>query len=420
MLALSSCATFAATGSSQVVIGGVQDFIFEDMGWTRSTIAFAATLGTWASGLLGPIVGRLADKYGPRWLMPAGLLIAGLAFFFLSGAHSVFQFYMAYVIGRAISNPILIGIVPRTIAVNFFRQKRNIVVAISSTIRPVTGAINIMLFSFIASSSGWRTAFQYLGILSLLLVIPLLWLLRRRPEDIGLLPDGLRAPAAVQTNIGDSATNETNPETNTYQPEFSWTVREAFRTKAIWCILFTACIGTIASASVGFSLKPYLLEVSISQTQSAAILSLGTVLALANVAWGLLADRITPRRCLMVALVIASAMDIFLVYVDTLPTAYAFAIVWGISSGSIGSLEHMMLAQYYGRNSYGSILGSFGPLQTLALGLGPGLGALIRDLTGSYNMLFIGMAFLYISAIALIFLAREPTLPNRASELTTS
>ena len=411
MLALSSCATFAATGSSQVVIGGVQDFIFKDMGWTRSTIAFAATLGTWASGLLGPIVGRLADKYGPRWLMPAGLVVAGLAFFFLSGAHSVFQFYIAYVIGRAISNPILIGIVPRTIAVNFFRQKRNIVVAISSTIRPVTGAINIMLFSFIASSTGWRTAFQYLGILSLLLVIPLLWLLRRRPEDIGLLPDGLKAP--IQTNVANAVTNETNH----YEPEFSWTVREAFRTKAIWCILFTACIGTIASSSVGFSLKPCLLEVSISQTQAAAILSLGTVLALANVAWGLLADHITPRRCLMVALIIASAMDIFLVYVDTLPTAYAFAVVWGISSGSIGSLEHMMLAQYYGRNSYGSILGSFGPLQTLALGLGPGLGALIRDLTGSYNLLFISMAFLYISAIGLIFLAREPTLPNRVSEL---
>ena len=87
MLALSSCATFAATGSSQVVIGGVQDFIFEDMGWTRSTIAFAATIGTWASGLLGPIVGRLADKYGPRWLMPGALVIAGLAFFFFHEGH---------------------------------------------------------------------------------------------------------------------------------------------------------------------------------------------------------------------------------------------------------------------------------------------------------------------------------------------
>tara|TARA_B100000745_G_C20142529_1_gene391768 strand:- start:1875 stop:2102 length:228 start_codon:yes stop_codon:yes gene_type:complete len=75
----------------------------------------------------------------------------------------------------------------------------------------------------------------------------------------------------------------------------------------------------------------------------------------------------------------------------------------------------MMLAQYYGRNSYGSILGSFGPLQTLALGLGPGLGALIRDLSGSYNILFISMALLYVSAIGLIFFAKEPQLPDRAT-----
>ena len=414
VLALSSCATFAATGSSQVVIGGVQDFIFEDMGWTRSTIALAATLGTWASGLLSPIVGKLADKYGPRWLMPMGLIIAGLAFFFLSGADSVLQFYVAYVIGRAISNPVLIGIVPRTIAVNFFRRKRNIVVAISSTIRPVTGAINIMLFSLVASRSGWRIGFQYLGVLSLLLVIPLLWLLRRSPEDIGLLPDGLEPLVPVDSS-GTEVTNPNQVQNIGYLPEFSWTVREAFRTRTLWCIAFTACIGTIASSSVGFSLKPYLLEVSISQTQAAAVLSLGTVLALGNVGWGMLADHITPRRCLILALIIAASMDIFLVYVNTLPTAYAFAVIWGVSSGSIGSLEHMMLAQYYGRNSYGSILGSFGPLQTLALGLGPGLGALIRDLSGSYNILFISMALLYVSAIGLIFFAKEPQLPDRAT-----
>ena len=384
------------------------------MGWTRSTIALAATLGTWASGLLSPIVGTLADKYGPRWLMPTGLIIAGLAFFFLSGAHSVFQFYVAYIIGRAISNPVLIGIVPRTIAVNFFRRKRNIVVAISSTIRPVTGAINIMLFSLIANRSGWRIGFQYLGVLSFLLVIPLLWLLRRRPEDIGMLPDGLKP--VVHVNSSRTEVTDPRQDQNVADlPEISWTVKEAFRTRTLWCIVFTACIGTVASSSVGFSLKPYLLEVSISQTQSAAVLSLGTVLALGNVGWGLLADHITPRRCLILALIIAASMDIFLVYVDTLPTAYAFAIIWGVSSGSIGSLEHMMLAQYYGRNSYGSILGSFGPLQTLALGLGPGLGALIRDVSGSYNMLFISMAFLYVSAVGLIFFAKEPKLPDRST-----
>ena len=411
VLGLAGCATFAATGSSQVVLGGVQDFIIEDMGWSRSTLAFAATAGTWTSGLITPIVGNLADRYGPRGLMPIGLLIAGTAFFLLSGIDSVTQYYVAYIMGRAISNPVLIGVVPRTVAVNFFRRRRNIVLAISSTIRPVSGAINIMLFSLVASYSGWRVAYRYLGILCVALVVPLMWLLRRRPEDIGLLPDGIDAIDVQKT---ESYTATVDDKSILSEPEFSWTVREAFKTRALWCIVITSAIGTVASSSVGFGLKPYLLESGISQTQAAAVLSLGTVLALGNVIWGVMADRITPRKCLIVATVIAAVMDVFLITVDSLPSAYLFAVIWGLSSGSVGSLEHMMIAQYYGRDSYGSILGSFGPLQTMALGLGPGLGAVIRDITGSYDLLYVSMAGLYLIGTVLILLAIPPTRPYRS------
>ena len=409
VLGLAGCATFAATGSSQVVLGGVQDFIIEDMGWSRSTLAFAATAGTWASGLITPIVGNLADRYGPRGLMPLGLLVAGIAFLLLSGIDSVVQYYVAYIIGRAISNPVLIGVVPRTVAVNFFRRRRNIVLAISSTIRPVSGAINIMLFSLVAGSYGWRTAYRYLGILCLVLVLPLLWLLRRRPEDIGLLPDGIKSAMVIDKN------SERSQKVMPLDGEFSWRVGEAFKTRALWCIVSTSAIGTVASSSVGFGLKPYLLEAGVSQTQAAAVLSLGTVLALGNVLWGILADRITPRRCLIVATVVAAIMDVFLITVHTLPSAYIFAVVWGLSSGSVGSLEHMMIAQYYGRDSYGSILGSFGPMQTMALGLGPGLGAVIRDITGSYHLLYISMACLYLIGTVLIILSTPPALPKRAN-----
>ena len=411
VLGLAGCATFAATGSSQVVLGGVQDFIIEDMGWSRSTLAFAATAGTWTSGLITPIVGNLADRYGPRGLMPIGLLIAGTAFFLLSGIDSVTQYYVAYIMGRAISNPVLIGVVPRTVAVNFFRRRRNIVLAISSTIRPVSGAINIMLFSLVASYSGWRVAYRYLGILCVALVVPLMWLLRRRPEDIGLLPDGIDAIDVQKT---ESYTATVDDKSILSEPEFSWTVREAFKTRALWCIVITSAIGTVASSSVGFGLKPYLLESGISQTQAAAVLSLGTVLALGNVIWGVMADRITPRKCLIVATVIAAVMDVFLITVDSLPSAYLFAVIWGLSSGSVGSLEHMMIAQYYGRDSYGSILGSFGPLQTMALGLGPGLGAVIRDITGSYDLLYVSMAGLYLIGTVLILLAIPPARPYRS------
>jgi len=341
--------------------------------------------------------------------MPIGLLVAGIAFLLLSGIDSVVQYYVAYIMGRAISNPVLIGVVPRTVAVNFFRRRRNIVLAISSTIRPVSAAINIMLFSLVASGYGWRSAYRYLGVLCLALVLPLLWLLRRRPEDIGLLPDGIRSEMAGDKNP-DQIRKAVPSDT-----EFSWRVSEAFKTRALWCIAITSAIGTVASSSVGFGLKPYLLEAGVSQTQAAVVLSLGTVLALGNVLWGIMADRITPRRCLIVATVVAAVMDIFLITVHTLPSAYIFAVIWGLSSGSVGSLEHMMIAQYYGRDSYGSILGTFGPIQTMALGLGPGLGAVIRDITGSYHLLYMGMACLYLVGTVLIILSTPPALPRRAN-----
>ena len=190
ILGMSSLATFAASGVSQVVLGGIQLYLSEDTGWDISTFSYAATIGTWCSGLIAPFIGRLADRHGPRWLMPAGLLIAGVCFLLLAGVSSVWQFYAAYIVARAVSNPVLIGLVPRTAAVNFFRRRRNIALALVSTFRPIAGAINIQLIVLIAVSQSWREAFRYLGIFAFVLVIPVVLLMRRRPEDIGLQTDG--------------------------------------------------------------------------------------------------------------------------------------------------------------------------------------------------------------------------------------
>ena len=150
----------------------------------------AVTSGTWLSGLFAPFLGRLADRHGPRWLMTVGLVAAGASFLWLGGVHIIWQFFAAYILGRAVCNPTLVGVVPRTAAVNFFRRRRNIVLALMSTFRPVGGAINIQIISFIAVHRGRRAAYRYWGILSFVLVLPLILIMRRQPEDIGLLPDG--------------------------------------------------------------------------------------------------------------------------------------------------------------------------------------------------------------------------------------
>ena len=98
VLAISSVATFAASGLTQVVLGGVQVYITDESGWDDGSLAFAATLGTWLSGMIAPVIGRLADRFGPRWLMPFGLIVAGIAFFVIAGSNSVVMFYGGYVV----------------------------------------------------------------------------------------------------------------------------------------------------------------------------------------------------------------------------------------------------------------------------------------------------------------------------------
>ena len=179
---------FVATSIAGVVLGGIQGFIFEDTGWSRSTIGVAAGTGVLASGLVAPFVGRLADRYGARWLIPSGTFILGVCLFSFIWVHSIWQFFVIAIVARAVSQPLLIGIVPRTVAVNFFRRQRNVALALTGMFRPVSGAINIQLFALAAMAVGWRTTFQFLGIFSLVLTLPMILIIRRQPEDIGLMP----------------------------------------------------------------------------------------------------------------------------------------------------------------------------------------------------------------------------------------
>ena len=94
VLGVGALGTFVSTTVGGLVLGGTQNFILEEMRWRRSTIGLAVTVGVWCSGLLSPLVGRLTDRYGPRWLMPFGTITLGICLYFLSRISSVWQFYL--------------------------------------------------------------------------------------------------------------------------------------------------------------------------------------------------------------------------------------------------------------------------------------------------------------------------------------
>jgi sugar phosphate permease len=355
--------------------------------------------------------------------MPLGALIAGISLFWIGEAFLLWHFWIAYLLGRAVSNPVLIGIVPRTVAVNFFRRYRNVALSLVSEARPLGGAIVIQIIAFIAIFYDWRAAYQYLGIMSLAMVLPLLIVMRRRPEDIGLLPDGARPGQAAAASSQEASRGRRRWLSSiTGATEFDWKAGEALRTRAFWLIAITAALGTMASSSIGFSLVPYLIEeAGLSTAQATGVLSFGTFLTIANLGWAFLANRFSPRVCLMGVLVIASATILYLFSLRSVPLTFAapmafgYALIWGLAHGPVGTLEHMLLAQYFGRASYGSIVGTLGPLQTAALGLGPSLSALAREFAGNYGTLFLALVGVQLAGAFLILLVRPPALPARAS-----
>ena len=403
VLGLSGAGAFAATAIAGVVLGGVQTYILDDTNWSRTSIGLAAGCGVWLSGFFAPFAGRLADRYGPRWLMPVGVIFLGLSMIAIGGAHAVWQFFLAAVIGRAVSQPFLIGVVPRTMAVNFFNRRRNIALALTGIYRPISGALIIQAFSVIAVFADWRAAFRYLGIFSLALTVPMVIIMRQRPEDIGLLPDGTESSAAIR---GGRPHPNPPPEG---EGTVSSTAREAFRTQAFWLISAVALLEVAATSGLGFSLVPYLRDFAgLTTPQAAGVLSISTFLALSSLAWGQLAGRLTARRCIVAALALSGAAALALLWVDSLLAAYVFGVLWGLFHGGLEVLKYILLADYFGRDSYGAIAGSLRPFEAGGLGLGQLVGPLIYDFTGSYTLLILSSVGLLVLSAALMLLLRRP------------
>tara|TARA_Y100000994_G_scaffold87707_1_gene72578 strand:+ start:863 stop:1540 length:678 start_codon:yes stop_codon:yes gene_type:complete len=225
--------------------------------------------------------------------------------------------------------------------------------------------------------------------------------MRRRPEDIDLLPDG------------ESPLEDNTQTVNT--DEYSWTFSGAIKTPAFWILAAVGSFVTLASSSVQFTLVPYYVEViGLSKFQSATIFSVGTLLALATVLWGIVSDKFSPRLVLVFILIVGAGLMVLLINVNNIYQVWLFAILWGIFSGAVQEMTiQAVLAQYFGRDVYGSLSGAIGPMQVTALGFGTTFGLFLHNLTGSYGVVYLTMAAIYLVCAMLTLAARQPQVKQK-------
>ena len=404
VIAVGALGTYASSGSAQVTLAGIQTLIFEDTGWDRSTIALGITIGTWVAGLLTPVFGKIADTHGPRLAMPLTSLIVGVCFYWIGGMSAIWHFYVAYIIARGLGNPVLIGVMPRTVAVNFFDRKRNLALGIVSMARPCFGAINVQLITLISTWSSWRTAYKLLGVYSILLTIPLSLFIRKDPESIGLLPDGEKPKLSNQESFIKS-------EEVADIDKHIWSAREAAKTFTLWAIVSAEFLIILTSGTIGFQLVPYLHESGLPISMAALAWTISTLLnAFSNPIWGFLSDIYSPRKLVLSAMPLCLVVTSIFLLIDGGYPGFACVVIWGAASGGLNVLGGMIIANYFGRHSFGSISGIMGPFQIIGLGLGPIIGAIMYDATGGYMYLFAFAIITYIAATILFFFAKPPKM----------
>ena len=283
--------------------------------------------------------------------MPVGVIVLGLFMLAIGGVHTAWQFFIAAVIGRAVSQPFLIGVVPQTMAVNLFNRHRNIALALTCIYRPISGSLIIQAFSAIAVLADWRAAFRYLGFFSLALAVPMIVIMRRRPEAIGLIPDGA---APNQPPTGAHSAGSGSAQTGRLGQQraasgVSATAREALRTRAFWLIAVATILKVAATSGLGFSLVlPYLRKFAGITTPQAAGATEHQHFSGADqpglgAGGGTNYTQVVHRG--RAGPVCGDGHG--LLWVDSLPGAYAFGVLRSLPHSGLEVLMYNLLADYF-------------------------------------------------------------------------
>jgi MFS family permease len=353
--------------------------ILDEFGWDRATTAGAFSFGFLVAALLGPVTGRLMDRRGPIWVMELGTLaiVAGLAL--ASLATQPWQLYLTQGVlvgggstavgysGQALYLP------------NWFLRRRALAISIAYAGAGIGSIVLLPLVQSIILAAGWRTACLTLAALALVILAPLNLLLRRRPQDLGLTPDGDSASQAIarrSVHIVDTTWAAT-----------SWTLAAALRTPRFWWLVLANAMAMYAWYAVQVHQTKYLLSIGIAPTLAAWALGFVSLAGIpGQIGLGALSDRIGREPVWTIGclgFVITYTLLIALSATPHPALLVAMILAQGVLGYGITSVFGPVVAEVFDGPHFGTIFGTMMIGAMSGAAAGPFIHGLLHDITGS-------------------------------------
>ncbi|MSQ15854.1 MAG: MFS transporter [Dehalococcoidia bacterium] len=391
-----------------------------EFGWSRASLSGVVAIARLEGGVLSPLVGYLIDRYGPRMLMLVGISMMGIGFIILSRVNSLVMFYVVFILVVSGGSSFAIGTPVQTAVANWFIKKRGRATGILMSGFGLGGAITPLIVLLIASF-GWRTTMVVCGLTLMLIGLPLAMVIRHRPEDSGLLPDGedpsTHKEAASKDHVAAESQSRAlhghggfigrfREETRDVNLE----PREALKTRAFWFIALAFGLSMLTSGLITVHYIPFLVtDIGLSDSMAASVLAFHAVTSVVSrLGVGWVGDIINKRYlyalCMgaqvIALLLLANAHSLAAV----MPAAFLMALAYG---GPI-PLRPAIQGDYFGRKNFATIGGWLRIVDLPGIVAGPVFAGFVYDITGSYSLGFIVVAFTTALAGLAILLVRRP------------
>ena len=375
----------------------------EELEWSRTAFFGALTVYTAVASFLSPIVGPWRDtKNGPRALMFGGAILIGVSLITLKWVDSLWEYYFFYGVLAAIGSLGIGEALTQAILPKWFVRKRGRALGFAVMGGGLGPLFAPLTLHTIMSVVGWRDTWLIMGIFVIVVLVPLPFLVRTRPEDMGLLPDGELTPV-------EEPSQPTAPART--PDERSLTRREAVRTPAFWLIILAYALGGLGMRGFQVNWIPYLQDVGFATGVGAlAITVYGIFSVSVRPLWGLLGERFAVRPLIVVQSFLTASSILLLIYVAGLPMLFAFMVLFGVTMGGSFILRPLIVANYFGRNHLGAITGLMRPFNGFTGAIGPVFVAAVYDLHGSYYWSFVMVMIGFAVTGAVIMLAKPPRL----------
>ena len=378
----------------------------EEFGWTRTQISVVTSVGAVLGALTAPFMGRVTDRLGARLPLTLGGVCIVLAMLYLAVMQSLLGFYVAFGLARLADQGFVQACSPPAIA-KWFQRYRGRAMAVLFFTSSAGGAVLPLLVHFVIQTWHWRVAWVVLsGMMLCLGLIPCALLVRRQPEDFGLLVDGEPWPAQGAGTL--SPTEATSPAA-VGSDAAPWSPSEALRTPTLWFLLASAFVAGVSATGVTLHLVPHLRQQGVAPAAAVSVVSLSALASgVGNLVWGFGADKFAVRPLLAVTYILKAVSLAVLLGTNTTSEAYLFALLQGGADGGTRTLAAVLLADYYGRQHLGAIYGLERAVQVAGFALGPLISGATFDLTQSYKGAFVAFLALSIVGTGLVVLSRPP------------